>query len=86
MGSYDADISQVNINDMEFFKISELGLLPDNVTWATKVLTANKNVTAVTIPHDIRPGDYIVRHEIITLHLATEDSRYYDSGAETKGA
>jgi len=31
----------------------------------------------VTIPNDIAPGNYLIRHEIVALHLATE---YY--GAE----
>jgi hypothetical protein len=86
LGRYSGDLSKTNINDVEFFKIAEMGLLPDNVTWATNVLTTNDNVTAVTIPHDIKAGDYIVRHELITLHFATEDSRYYDAAAKTKGA
>jgi hypothetical protein len=86
MGRYEGDISNVDVNEVEFFKIGEVGLLPDGTTWGTDVLTANENVTSVTIPHDIAPGNYIIRHEIITLHFATEDSRYYDSGAKTKGA
>ncbi|KAF2402037.1 hypothetical protein EJ06DRAFT_520918 [Trichodelitschia bisporula] len=86
MGRYSGDVANVNVNEIEFFKIGELGLLPDNVTWATNVLTANDNVTSATIPHDIIPGNYIVRHELITLHFATEDSRYYDAAAKAKGA
>jgi cellulase len=86
LGAYSGDLESVNINEVEFFKIAELGLLPDNVTWATNVLTANDNVTSVTIPHDIKAGNYIVRHELITLHFATEDSRYLDAAAKAKGA
>jgi hypothetical protein len=87
LGAYEADeIGKVNTSQVDFFKIAELGLLPDSVTWATNVLTANDNVTSVTIPHDIKAGNYILRHEIITLHFATEDSRYKDSASSTKGA
>jgi Auxiliary Activity family 9 (formerly GH61) len=86
MGRYNGDIADVDVNRIDFFKIAEMGLLPDNVTWATNVLTANENVTTVTIPHDIAPGNYVVRHELITLHFATEDSRYYDAAAKQKGA
>jgi hypothetical protein len=86
LGPYSGDLSKTSVNDIGFFKIAELGLLPDGVTWATNVLTANDNVTSVTIPHDIKPGSYVVRHELITLHFATEDSRYYDSAGKTKGA
>jgi Auxiliary Activity family 9 (formerly GH61) len=87
MGRYAGDeVGKVNVSEVEFFKIAEEGLLEDGVTWATNVLTANDNVTAVTIPHDILPGNYIVRHELITLHFATEDSRYIDAAAKAKGA
>ena len=77
LGPYSGDVSKVNVSDIEFFKIAEMGLLPDNVTWATNVLTANDNVTSVTVPHDIKPGNYIIRHELITLHFATEDQQIY---------
>jgi hypothetical protein len=86
MAPYEGDISTVDVTKLKFFKIAEMGLLEDGVTWATNVLTANENVTAVTIPHDIKAGNYLVRHELITLHFATEDSRYYDAAAKTKGA
>jgi hypothetical protein len=75
MASYDTvDVVDAEINVLNWFKIAELGLLPDRRTWATNILTANKNITTVTIPHDLRPGNYIVRHEIISLHAATEDT------------
>jgi hypothetical protein len=86
MAPYEGDIAKVDVTKLKFFKIAELGLADDGVTWATNVLTANDNVTAVTIPHDIKSGNYIVRHELITLHFATEDSRYMDAAAKTKGA
>jgi ethanolamine utilization protein EutA (predicted chaperonin) len=86
MAKYEGNLKDVNVNQLEFFKIAEMGLAEDGVTWATNALTANENVTAATIPHDIKSGNYVVRHELITLHFATEDSRYYDSASKTKGA
>jgi hypothetical protein len=86
LAPYEGDISAVDVNKLKFFKIAEMGLLEDGVTWATNVLTENENVTSVTIPHDIKAGNYIVRHELITLHFATEDSRYLDAAAKAKGA
>ncbi|KAF2423642.1 hypothetical protein EJ08DRAFT_701009 [Tothia fuscella] len=86
MGRYDGDIKNVNVNEVNFFKIAEMGLADDGVTWATNVLSAGDNVTSVTIPHDIKPGTYIVRHELITLHFATEDSMYMYAAAKAKGA
>jgi hypothetical protein len=32
----------------------------------------NGGVAAVTLPSNITPGGYLVRHEIIALHLATQ--------------
>jgi hypothetical protein len=34
----------------------------------------NRNITYATIPHDIKAGKYVVRHEIIAMHFSTEDS------------
>jgi len=86
LARYEGELEKVNVNDLEFFKVAELGLAHDGVTWATDVLTANDNVTTISVPYDLKAGNYVVRHEIITLHFATEDSRYYDSAAKTKGA
>jgi hypothetical protein len=74
MAPYGGDPSEVNLQKLKFFKIQERGLLADNSTWATDELIQNGNVARATIPHDIKPGKYVVRHEIIGLHFATEDS------------
>jgi hypothetical protein len=41
------------------------------------------NSTQATIPHDIKPGKYIVRHELIAMHFATEDSVWTRAGADS---
>jgi hypothetical protein len=82
MAPYDGDISQVNLQQLKFFKIQETGLLADNITWATDDMKKRNNVTIATIPHDIKPGKYILRHEIISLHFATEDSVWARSGPD----
>jgi hypothetical protein len=74
MAPYEGDAATVNLQQLKFFKIQERGLLRDNSTWATDEMIQNSNVSWATIPHDIKPGKYIVRHEIIGLHFATEDS------------
>ncbi|KAI0533003.1 glycosyl hydrolase family 61-domain-containing protein [Xylaria digitata] len=65
-------------NDLNFFKISELGLLnASNTTagpgglWATDLLIANNNSWIVEIPPQIKPGFYVLRTEIIALHNAS---------------
>lgn len=58
---------------MEFFKIDGVGLLDDTTVpgnWASDTLIANNNSWTVTIPSDIAPGNYVLRHEIIALHSA----------------
>jgi hypothetical protein len=50
-----------------------VGLIDDTTvpgTWASDQLIANNNSWVVTIPTDIAPGNYVLRHEIIALHSA----------------
>jgi hypothetical protein len=74
---------KVNLQSLKFFKIHERGLLPDNKTWATDEMGQKANSTQATIPHDIKPGKYIVRHELIAMHFATEDSVWTRAGADS---
>jgi hypothetical protein len=76
MASYEGDIKNVNVNELKFFKIRESGLASDNRTWATEEMIANGNITSALIPHDLKPGTYIIRHELISLHYGTKDSLY----------
>ncbi|KAI0407144.1 glycosyl hydrolase family 61-domain-containing protein [Xylaria palmicola] len=69
---------RVDKNNLRFFKISEIGLLDGaNVTkgpgglWATDLLIANNNSWIVEIPPQIKPGFYVLRTEIISLHNAS---------------
>jgi cellulase len=77
MAPYEGPIEKVDVNKLKFFKISEKGLAADNKTWAVDEMMANGNITYTTIPHDIKPGTYILRHELIAMHYATEDSLYH---------
>jgi hypothetical protein len=74
MARYEGSLDSVNLQTLNFFKITERGLAADNITWGTDELNQNRNITRATIPHDIRPGKYVVRHEIIAMHFSTEDS------------
>jgi cellulase len=60
-------------SDVEFFKIDEATYDPKTMTWGTDWLMKNKNIRTVTIPSDIKPGTYVLRHEIISLHNALND-------------
>ncbi|KAH6673806.1 glycosyl hydrolase family 61-domain-containing protein [Halenospora varia] len=67
------DCTTVDKTTLEFFKIDGVGLLDDTTVpgdWASDTLIANNNSWTVTIPSDIAPGNYVLRHEIIALHSA----------------
>ncbi|EIN03477.1 hypothetical protein PUNSTDRAFT_94036 [Punctularia strigosozonata HHB-11173 SS5] len=53
-----------------WFKIDEVGKKPDNHTWFQADLMQGLTHT-VQLPSALSAGDYLVRHEIIALHLAT---------------
>ncbi|KAK4175521.1 glycosyl hydrolase family 61-domain-containing protein [Triangularia setosa] len=40
--------------------------------WATDVMIAQNNSWQVEIPHGLKPGPYVLRHEIIALHFARD--------------
>jgi len=61
---------QYNSTDAEWFKIEETGLETGNVTWYQQNIM-NGNPANVTLPSTLQSGQYLIRHEIIALHLAT---------------
>jgi cellulase len=77
LAPYSGDISEVNVNALKFFKIAEEGLGADGKTWATDRMVANNGTWTTTIPADIQPGTYVLRHELLALHFATSNSNYW---------
>jgi hypothetical protein len=75
MAPYTGDINTVDINKLQFFKIHEGGLYSDG-SWATDRMIAHERTWNTTIPWDIKPGTYVVRHELLSLHFATTHSNY----------
>jgi hypothetical protein len=74
---------KTSVNEVEFFKIDEDGYHANDNSWGTDALIANNNTRTVTIPSNIKPGMYVVRHEIIGLHFAwTENAEKKTSGAQ----
>lgn len=47
-----------------WFKIAESGKTADGKWAATDQLYANNHVYTFTVPRNLRPGQYIVRHEM----------------------
>ncbi|KIK68802.1 carbohydrate-binding module family 1 protein [Collybiopsis luxurians FD-317 M1] len=55
-----------------WFKISEIGLPSSNPDyWGTEVLNDNCGHYTFTIPPNIKPGNYLLRAEVIALHVAS---------------
>jgi len=61
---------QYDPTNAEWFKIEETGLEPGNITWYQQNIM-NGSPANVTIPSTLQSGQYLIRHEIIALHLAT---------------
>ncbi|KAH8594680.1 glycosyl hydrolase family 61-domain-containing protein [Bisporella sp. PMI_857] len=73
LASCNGDCTTVDKTTLEFFKIDEVGLIDGSAapgTWGSDQMIANNNTWAVTIPSDIAPGKYVLRHETIALHSA----------------
>jgi len=67
------DCTSVSAGDLSFFKIDEKGLNDAaSQNWASDDLIADGNAWTVTVPEDIAPGQYVLRHEIIALHSAQD--------------
>ncbi|KAI5859602.1 lytic polysaccharide monooxygenase [Durotheca rogersii] len=64
---------QSNVADLRWSKFSQASIV-SGTTWVTDELIANNFTTTVTIPRNLRPGDYVIRHEIIALHGGQSDN------------
>ena len=58
---------------LRFSKISQAAI-ESGTTWVTDTLIANNFTSSVTLPRNLKAGDYVIRHEIIALHGATNDN------------
>jgi hypothetical protein len=66
----------------DWFKIGQKGLLEGTIeegTWFQKAFSmwdGSPSLWSETIPEKLRPGKYLVRHEIISLHSANKPQFY----------
>ncbi|KAI0090414.1 glycosyl hydrolase family 61-domain-containing protein [Irpex rosettiformis] len=58
--------------EQSWFKINEMGMPSNNPDfWATEVMNDNCGHVTFTIPANIAPGNYLLRAEVIALHVAS---------------
>ncbi|KAI0344649.1 hypothetical protein BDW22DRAFT_1427335 [Trametopsis cervina] len=60
--------------DLKWFKVQADGL--DNGVWASTKLIQNGLSSSMTIPQELKPGQYLIRHELIALHDADQPQFY----------
>ncbi|KAL8861020.1 MAG: hypothetical protein Q9178_002533 [Gyalolechia marmorata] len=73
LANCNGDCSSVDKTGLKFTKIDEEGLIEYTSMpgrWASDKLLAANNSWTVTIPKNVAPGNYVLRHEIIALHSA----------------
>ncbi|KAL1674323.1 glycosyl hydrolase family 61-domain-containing protein [Schizophyllum commune] len=66
------DCSTLDGKDAKWFKIEQTGLKDDGSGWVQEELMQEKPAS-LTLPKDLASGAYLLRHEIIALHLASEE-------------
>ncbi|KAF4982771.1 hypothetical protein FZEAL_1672 [Fusarium zealandicum] len=67
----------VDKETLKFFKIAEAGLVDGTSnpgTYAADELVKNGNGWMVTVPENVKPGFYVLRHEIIALHSGGQEN------------
>jgi hypothetical protein len=64
----------MTVQDAEFFKIGEAAWGSKTAKWGTDKLMNDSNMRSMKIPSCIKPGLYVVRHEILALHYAFREN------------
>ncbi|KAK3331493.1 glycoside hydrolase [Apodospora peruviana] len=64
MAPYEGTIDKVDVNKLQFFKIGEEAIDSKGVWGTVKLLDATNGTWTTTIPADIKPGNYVIRHEV----------------------
>jgi cellulase len=72
--TYLGDCTTLPPTSLRWSKISQSALLSTPGKWATDALIANNFTSSTIIPAKLAPGNYVIRHEIIALHSASNDN------------
>ena len=76
------DCTTVDVNEVKWFKIWEAGLLDGTVQtgmWWQKQFQnwdGSPDLWPVTIPSTLKPGLFMIRHEILSIHIADKPQFY----------
>jgi len=65
-----------------WFKIHEGGM--EGGKWATSKMIREQDALTVTIPASLKPGNYLIRHELINIARAPERPEFYPECAALK--
>ncbi|KAJ7650894.1 glycosyl hydrolase family 61-domain-containing protein [Roridomyces roridus] len=71
----DTDCTTFNSTNAEWFKVAQVGRIPgdtDGTWYQDRIYETDGVASNMTLPTNILPGAYLLRHEIIALHLANE--------------
>ncbi|KDR73179.1 hypothetical protein GALMADRAFT_100803 [Galerina marginata CBS 339.88] len=80
-----ATCDKVDISKVKWFKIQQVGRKSGSSDWAQADLMTG-GVASATLPSTLAPGNYLLRHEIIALHLATSmgGAEFYPACAQIR--
>lgn len=68
----DDDCMNFDSKDAEWFKIDEVAMKKDGSEWEQADLM-QEEPAKVTLPSNLAAGSYLLRHEIIALHIASDE-------------
>lgn len=71
------DCSKADKTQLKFFKIDAVGLLDGSKqpsTWGSDQMFANNMSWTLQVPASVMPGQYVLRHETISLHQAQSEN------------
>ncbi|KAJ7111171.1 glycoside hydrolase family 61 protein [Mycena crocata] len=80
------DCTTFNSAKAKWFKIAQVGRDSNGEWFQNRIFEQNGVAANVTLPSNIAPGAYLIRHEIIALHLATEvgGAEFYPSCSQIR--
>jgi hypothetical protein len=70
MAPYSYPLSSLDATQLSFFKFAQDTVDATGVWANIRMMDDNNKTFTATIPADIKPGKYIVRHEIAVLHFS----------------